>query len=368
MDRIRKTFSTRSPTEELSRSQYSLVSTDVTEEAVQLWLELPDEVTPYRDIYANRSVDTRFSIFTNLAYSVLTKDEKRGNTNNTILTQRLPSANSAPHLNCNGQKDDVSFFNGQSEVQGGNEKFGINDSDDSPTSKTKSKISQIRQTIKVSLLVGVWIFFTAVFLMHNEKEEVTMHFSVAPAQIKDYRIQNDRNKHSVLVKLTGPFLSEAYEKKMNISDKQNMSRMDIWLEKWVPKGPSKDPGESFDYETVEIPIIYAVHYQVINRTMAAVLLSTSSLAALSIAGERPSVPEIISWLDVETLLLLFSMMVLVAILAETGVFDYYAVLTFQLARGKIWPLITMLCGVTSIVSLLLDNVTTVLLITPVTIR
>ncbi|KAF9405780.1 hypothetical protein HW555_013614, partial [Spodoptera exigua] len=373
---------------------------------------------------------------------VLTGDEQRGITNNTILTQRLPSANSAPHLNCNGQKDDVSFLNGQSEVQGGNEKFGINDSDDSPTSKTKSKISQIRQTIKVSLLVGVWIFVTAVFLMHNEKEEVTMHSSVAPGQIKDYLIQNDRNKHSVLVKLTGPFLSEAYEKKLNISDKQNMSRMDIWLEKWVPKGPSKEPEDNFDYETIEIStswtvilenqaedfhesetrssalflpfsstnqsvlavrmtttadvttpftlsytldpldettgIIYAcillfalyalIVFEVINRTMAAVLLSTSSLAVLSIAGERPSVPEIISWLDVETLLLLFSMMVLVAILAETGVFDYYAVLTFQLARGKIWPLITMLCGVTSIVSLLLDNVTTVLLVTPVTIR
>lgn len=38
---------------------------------------------------------------------------------------------------------------------------------------------------------------------------------------------------------------------------------------------------------------------------------------------------IISWIDVETLLLLFGMMILVAILSETGVFDYLAVYAFK---------------------------------------
>jgi len=39
--------------------------------------------------------------------------------------------------------------------------------------------------------------------------------------------------------------------------------------------------------------------------------------------------ELISWIDVETLLLLFSMMVLVAILSETGIFDYLAVYAYK---------------------------------------
>lgn len=63
--------------------------------------------------------------------------------------------------------------------------------------------------------------------------------------------------------------------------------------------------------------------------MAAVILSTTALAVLSLLGERPSLPELISWLDMETLLLLFSMMLLVAIMAETGLFDYLAVYTFE---------------------------------------
>jgi Na+/H+ antiporter NhaD/arsenite permease-like protein len=39
--------------------------------------------------------------------------------------------------------------------------------------------------------------------------------------------------------------------------------------------------------------------------------------------------ELISWIDVETLLLLFSMMMLVAILSETGIFDYLAVYAYK---------------------------------------
>ena len=43
--------------------------------------------------------------------------------------------------------------------------------------------------------------------------------------------------------------------------------------------------------------------------------------------------ELISWIDVETLLLLFSMMVLVAILSETGIFDYLAVYAYKVRQS-----------------------------------
>lgn len=39
--------------------------------------------------------------------------------------------------------------------------------------------------------------------------------------------------------------------------------------------------------------------------------------------------EIVRWIDYETLLLIFSMMTLIAVLMDTGVFDYIAVYTFQ---------------------------------------
>ena len=46
-------------------------------------------------------------------------------------------------------------------------------------------------------------------------------------------------------------------------------------------------------------------------------------------NERPTMEEIILWIDAETLLLLFGMMILVAILAQTGLFDYLAVYAFK---------------------------------------
>jgi Na+/H+ antiporter NhaD/arsenite permease-like protein len=45
--------------------------------------------------------------------------------------------------------------------------------------------------------------------------------------------------------------------------------------------------------------------------------------------------ELISWIDVETLLLLFSMMMLVAILSETGIFDYLAVYAYKVLYNRL---------------------------------
>lgn len=42
--------------------------------------------------------------------------------------------------------------------------------------------------------------------------------------------------------------------------------------------------------------------------------------------------ELISWIDIDTILLLFSMMMLVAIFAETGIFDYLAVYAFKVSK------------------------------------
>lgn len=67
------------------------------------------------------------------------------------------------------------------------------------------------------------------------------------------------------------------------------------------------------------------------------IVSTTSIAVLALVGERPTMLEILSWMDVETLLLLFSMMLLVTLLAETGVFDYLAVVAFEVKvkmKGK----------------------------------
>lgn len=67
----------------------------------------------------------------------------------------------------------------------------------------------------------------------------------------------------------------------------------------------------------------------IYHQIAAIIASTTAIAILALMNERPTMPEIMSWIDVETLLLLFGMMILVAILSETGIFDYLAVYAFK---------------------------------------
>ncbi|XP_076582551.1 P protein [Chaetodon auriga] len=109
-------------------------------------------------------------------------------------------------------------------------------------------------------------------------------------------------------------------------------------------------------------------FEIVHRTLAAMLGSLAALAALAIVGDRPSLVTVVEWIDYETLALLFGMMVLVAIFSETGFFDYCAVKAYQLSRGRVWPMIIILCLIAAILSAFLDNVTTMMLFTPVTIR
>uniref|UniRef100_A0A8C6TC64 Oculocutaneous albinism II n=1 Tax=Neogobius melanostomus TaxID=47308 RepID=A0A8C6TC64_9GOBI len=132
------------------------------------------------------------------------------------------------------------------------------------------------------------------------------------------------------------------------------------------------------YVTVETQVAIAgiiltgvyilIIFEIVHRTLAALLGSLAALAALAVIGDRPSLVTVVEWIDYETLALLFGMMVLVAIFSETGFFDYCAMKAYQLSRGRVWPMIIILCLIAAILSAFLDNVTTMMLFTPVTIR
>ena len=77
---------------------------------------------------------------------------------------------------------------------------------------------------------------------------------------------------------------------------------------------------------------------------------------------------IVTWIDEETIGLLIGMMIIVDILGRTGVFEWAAVQAYALSGGSIWRLTFILCTITAVFSAFLDNVTTILLIVPVTIQ
>ncbi len=73
-----------------------------------------------------------------------------------------------------------------------------------------------------------------------------------------------------------------------------------------------------------------------------------------------------SAIDWNVIFLLLGMMVIVGVLKLTGVFEYLAIWAAKRARGRPFRLMVMLVVITAVASALLDNVTTVLLIAPVT--
>lgn len=71
-------------------------------------------------------------------------------------------------------------------------------------------------------------------------------------------------------------------------------------------------------------------------------------------------------IDFNTIGLLVGMMIIVNITAETGLFRYVAVVSAKYAKGDPMRILLMLFGITAVGSAFLDNVTTVLLLVPVT--
>lgn len=72
-------------------------------------------------------------------------------------------------------------------------------------------------------------------------------------------------------------------------------------------------------------------------------------------------------IDFNTVALLIGMMVIVNILKKTGVFEYVAIYAAKLVKGNPWAILVLLSILTAISSAILDNVTTILLVAPVTI-
>ncbi len=104
----------------------------------------------------------------------------------------------------------------------------------------------------------------------------------------------------------------------------------------------------------------------VHRTSIALVGAAAMMTAGLILGFY-SQDSAVAAIDFDTLGLLLGMMVLVALLEPTGFFQYLAVLVGKMSKGRPLRLLILLGTVTTIISLFLNNVTTVVLVAPVTI-
>lgn len=100
----------------------------------------------------------------------------------------------------------------------------------------------------------------------------------------------------------------------------------------------------------------------INRTTIA-FVGAIVLVIIKVIGLEDAIESI----DFHTIGLLIGMMIIVAIMKNTGIFQYIAIKAAKKAKGDPWKILLTLSIITAISSALLDNVTTVLLIAPVTL-
>ena len=110
--------------------------------------------------------------------------------------------------------------------------------------------------------------------------------------------------------------------------------------------------------------------EVVHRTLAAALGGIAAILALNYykSGAALTLAETTTLIEWETIGLLLGMMVMVGVISHTGIFEWFAVQAYKKSKGNVWTLVVILCSVTAVLSAFLDNVTTMLLLTPVTIQ
>ncbi len=115
-------------------------------------------------------------------------------------------------------------------------------------------------------------------------------------------------------------------------------------------------------------IFIAVFYSIITEKIPsswATMLGGLSMSLLGILNEEKVLKAVYERLEI--LFLLIGMMIIVGVISETGIFQWFAIKVAQITRGEPFTLIVMLSLVTAICSAFLDNVTTILLMAPVSI-
>ena len=134
-------------------------------------------------------------------------------------------------------------------------------------------------------------------------------------------------------------------------------------------------GPAFWIATLVLLGVYAlITFELLHRTIVAMLGASIILAGSSVLGAINPAYHIISFatavqkIDLNVIFLLMGMMVIVGVLKESGIFQWSAARCFQLARGNIMALSIILMILTAVTSAFLDNVTTMLLVVPVTIE
>ncbi len=134
-----------------------------------------------------------------------------------------------------------------------------------------------------------------------------------------------------------------------------------------PAAQSFPTGFSFFVATAVFIVSYIIIVsEKIHKTIVAVV-GASILLLLKILEQREAFHVEEFGIDWNVIFLLISMMIIVNLMRPTGIFEYIAIKSAKWGKGEPFRIMAIFAVVTALLSAFLDNVTTVLLITPVTL-
>ncbi len=104
----------------------------------------------------------------------------------------------------------------------------------------------------------------------------------------------------------------------------------------------------------------------VNKTLVA-LIGAGTVVVLGVVESADAFYSHETGIDWDVIFLLLGMMIIVGVLRQTGIFEYIAIWSVKRAKGSPLRIMILLVLITAFASAMLDNVTTVLLIAPVTL-
>jgi Na+/H+ antiporter NhaD/arsenite permease-like protein len=123
-----------------------------------------------------------------------------------------------------------------------------------------------------------------------------------------------------------------------------------------------------------VAILVLIALEKLHNTMAALLGVAIVLGTTFVGGVvNPDLfifdfERALEYVNFDVIFLVMGMMIVIGVIEETGIFQWLAYQSYRLSGGRAWLLVTILMLITSVASALLDNVTTMLLMTPITIQ
>lgn len=120
---------------------------------------------------------------------------------------------------------------------------------------------------------------------------------------------------------------------------------------------------------VLLVIIYILLiFDLVHRALAGLIACTLGIGIMGALHMKPDLTTIFSWIHMDTILTIFSISIIMGVMAETGLQDYLAATGYELAYGHIWPMLNVLLVTAFTLSIFYNNIMTILFLTPICLR